>query len=113
MKGKAKYLTTEQLKALELFKKRVSDLYSISSVIVFGSAARGEAEEDSDLDVLLITKKQLAHKERHDVYNIATKLNWEFDTNISVTIVDKSSWEHGLYSIMQIKEEVQQDGVAI
>jgi|LSQX01.2.fsa_nt_gb predicted nucleotidyltransferase len=113
MKGKNKALNNNQLRAMKIFKERVTQIYDISSVIIFGSTARGEAEEGSDLDVLLVTKKQLTHREKHAVYRISTEINWEFDTNISVTIVDEYNWEHGLYSIMLIKEEVHKDGVVI
>ncbi len=41
------------------------------------------------------------------------EINWEFDTNISLTIVDRENWEHGLYSLLLIKDEIVRDGVAI
>jgi len=108
---KMKALNHLQLKAMENFKERVKQKFDISSVIIFGSVARGEAEEDSDLDVLVVTKNQLTHRERHVIYRIVTEINWEHDTNISVTIVDQLNWEQGLYSIMLIKDEIHKDGI--
>ncbi len=113
MKNKSLALSNNQKKALHYFKEKVTQKYNVTSVIVFGSTSRGEAEEGSDLDVLLVTNEQLSHRERHVVYNIATEINWEFDTNISVTVVDDYNWEQGIYSIMRIKEEVQRDGVVV
>ncbi|MEW5785234.1 MAG: nucleotidyltransferase domain-containing protein [Bacillota bacterium] len=113
MKDRILNLDRNQKKALERFKERVKQLYNINSVTIFGSTSRGEAEEGSDLDVLLVTTEQLSHRERHVVYNIVTEINWEFDTNISVTVVDKYNWEQGIYSIMLIKEEVERDGVVV
>jgi hypothetical protein len=40
-----------------------------------------------------------------------TEINLEFNTDISLLIVDKYSWDNGMYSIMSIKNEVEQDGV--
>jgi predicted nucleotidyltransferase len=106
-------LDHNQLKALALLKERVSRQYNIVSMTIFGSTARGVAEEGSDLDVLMVTKNQLSHQERHDIYTIATEVDWEFDTNISVTIVDEQNWESGFYSILPIKDEVLRDGVVL
>lgn len=106
-------LSNHQLNALKLLNERVSNQYSIVSMTIFGSTARGTAEEGSDLDVLVVTKQQLSHRERHGIYHIATQINWEFDTNISVTVVDDYSWDQGVYSVMPIKEEVQRDGVVV
>jgi predicted nucleotidyltransferase len=47
----------DQENAIEEFVKRVKEKYGdrIKKIIVFGSYARGEAKEDSDIDVLVIT----------------------------------------------------------
>lgn len=113
MKNKYIILSKNQQEALDLLKKSVVDVYSITNIVIFGSTARGEAEDGSDLDVLLVTTNQLSHRERHAVYAMTTKINWQFDTNISVTIVDEQNWECGFYSVLPIKEEVQRDGVPL
>ena len=43
--------------AVEEFVRRVLERYrdKIDSIILFGSVARGEAKEDSDIDVLIVT----------------------------------------------------------
>jgi len=45
-------------KAVDEFVERVLDKYSdrIDSIILFGSVARGEAREESDIDILVIWK---------------------------------------------------------
>ena len=45
-------------RAVDEFMKRVLDTYRtrIESIILFGSVARGEAKEDSDIDILVIWK---------------------------------------------------------
>ncbi len=107
------FLSNSQINAVKRFKEEVSKKYKTSNIIIFDSTVRGKAEEGSDLDVLLITERILGHRERHAVYEIATKINWEYDTNISVTVVDKYNWEKGIYTILPLKEEVLQDGVVV
>ena len=44
---------------------RVTEEYEPEAIIVFGSAARGEATEDSDLDIAIIMDSDLPEHERN------------------------------------------------
>jgi predicted nucleotidyltransferase len=50
----------KELKIVETFKQLVSQRVKVHEVRVFGSRARGDAAEDSDLDVLVVVD-QLDH----------------------------------------------------
>ncbi len=50
----------KELKIVEKFKQLVSQRVKVHEVRVFGSRARGDAAEDSDLDVLVVVD-QLDH----------------------------------------------------
>ncbi|MCW7074784.1 MAG: nucleotidyltransferase domain-containing protein, partial [Candidatus Methanospirare jalkutatii] len=49
-------LQKEYREAVEEFVRRVLERYKekIESIILFGSVARGEAKEDSDIDILVV-----------------------------------------------------------
>ena len=113
MKDINEVLNKNQLDVVDIFKKNISRKYEIASIIIFGSTVRGEGGEGSDLDILVVTKTKLSHQDRHEIQKEATKLNWQYDTNISTIIVDEYNWEKGLYSLMLIKEEVLRDGVTV
>ena len=100
-----------QEKALKKLKKKIKQKYEIEKTLIFGSVARNEADQESDLDFLVLTKKSLSHKQKHDIYGIVTEINLEYGTNISVLVIEKSSWENGVYSVLAIKDEVEKDGV--
>ncbi len=52
----AKAVTRESLlKELKAFKERHGEEYGLRSLGIFGSFARGEAEEDSDVDIVFDT----------------------------------------------------------
>jgi len=113
MTARIKNLNDNQLIAVEAFIARVKQKYTLAEAIAFGSAVLGKDDEGSDLDILIVTEDKLNHRDRHSIQNISTEINWEYDTNISPTIVDKENWEHGLYSVLLIKDEVDRDGASI
>lgn len=42
---------------LKTFRERMSKHYPISKMIFFGSIARGESKEDSDIDLVIVSEK--------------------------------------------------------
>jgi|SRR5690554_1385736 len=107
-------LASNQQLAIELLKSKLKEeTYPIEEYIIFGSVARGEATEGSDLDLLALTSQPISHRLKHSIYGIVTEINLKFDTNLSLLIIDKNSWNNGIYSIMSIKDEVKEDGVRL
>ena len=56
-------ISEKRWKAVEEFVRRALDKYGdrIESIILFGSVARGEAKEDSDIDILVVGDLSLIH----------------------------------------------------
>lgn len=50
-------MTERDLKIVERFKSLVSQRVKIHEIRVFGSRARGDATEESDLDVLVVVER--------------------------------------------------------
>ena len=64
------------LPQLKEIKKEIAEILGTNDfeLIVFGSYARGEAREDSDLDLLLLTKEKIDWKKEHEILdNLITK----------------------------------------
>lgn len=50
---------------IELIVDRVTEKYDPKAIIVFGSVARGDSTEDSDLDIAIIMDSDLSEHERN------------------------------------------------
>lgn len=100
-------------KALAELKERVASSYPVVRFTLFGSAARGEMDEESDVDVLILTEKPLTWKERDAISDETFRINLRYDTNISVLIVDVHNWESGPSSVMPIREEIRREGIEL
>ncbi|MBI4574447.1 MAG: nucleotidyltransferase domain-containing protein [candidate division NC10 bacterium] len=82
-------------------------------MVLFGSAARGEADEESDLDLLILTKKPVTRPTRHQITDLIFDVNLRYGTNFSSLVVDRDNWERGVVSVLPIHEEILRDGVAV
>ncbi len=85
--------------------------FKIDNVILFGSAARNEKDDESDIDILIITKQPYNRAKRHQITDLVFEINLKYNTNISTIVIDKKSWEKGPVSVLPIKDEINQDGI--
>jgi predicted nucleotidyltransferase len=106
-------LTEYQKSAIEEFKKLITGSFEVVEMVIFGSVARGNADDESDLDILIVTKHPLKREVRHRITDIACEINLQFDTNISTLVVDQISWQSGLYSVLPIHQEIISEGVPL
>ncbi len=106
-------LTPNQQQALEKLKLRLAGSFDIVGITLFGSIARGEADDESDLDLLLITRLPLNRIVRHQITDIVCEINLQFDTNLNTRVVDQAAWQSGLYFILPIHKEIFVEGVAL
>ncbi|MBI5619878.1 nucleotidyltransferase domain-containing protein [Candidatus Gottesmanbacteria bacterium] len=68
-------------KSLKLFTKRVTEKYHPEQVILFGSFARGQANDYSDVDIAVISKdfEKIPQERRLDVlYDLTSGLHPDF-----------------------------------
>jgi predicted nucleotidyltransferase len=106
-------LKPNQYQALAELKKRIASNFNIVEMAIFGSVVRGEADDESDLDILLVTKLPLDRMTRHQITDIVCEINLQFDTNLSTLVVDQAAWQSGLYSVLPIHEEILTEGVSL
>lgn len=78
--------------------------------VLFGSYARGEATEESDVDVLVQLQGDVnAWREYGELSEIAVDLMFEYGEVVSFVVVDEEIWERGWSFI----RNVQEDGVPL
>lgn len=77
------------------FKTRTKKLYGnkLKNIILYGSWAREEANEDSDIDLLVIIKKDIKPGEEIDrMIDIITEINLKHNVLISVYPVSEKNY---------------------
>jgi len=107
-------LKKQEAEILEKFRVRLGTLLQDPGIEMklFGSKARGEAREGSDLDVLVIISSEDWHLSDR-VYEIATDLLLESGVCISPKIISKKQYEELLHEDSPFIRNVIRDAVAV
>ena len=97
----------------ELRDRLLAELDFVEQLVLFGSTARGAAQAGSDIDLLVLTSRQVDTRARHKVTDIQFEVNLKYDTNFSSLVVAASEWENGVASVLPIKRAVLRDGILV
>jgi uncharacterized protein len=84
----------------------------VVALALFGSRARGEASEDSDVDVLVVVDG-LTFAEGREVDAIVGDLLTEHDVLISPLLLSRERYEHLRARERRIVAEIDRDGVPL
>ncbi len=109
MKLAIQRISENKRRALESFVKVLKEKYGyrIYKIILFGSTVRGEAEEESDIDVLIIADG-VTQKE---VSKIAFQILLKYGEVISSIVEDKQQFEK--YKDYSFHRNILREGVEI
>jgi predicted nucleotidyltransferase len=94
---------------IEEVKRKCSP--EIAEILVYGSYARQEAEEESDVDLLVVVK-EVSQKKRieKETAKIANELSLKHDLVISVVVVDKKYY---LNSFEPLLVNIRREGIKV
>lgn len=105
-------IQAEYREAVAEFVKRVEKDHQdqVESIILFGSVARGEAREESDVDILIVIKKE-DFRLRRLFIGTAFDILLETGKNISVKVISQEDLQRG--ENFSFLKNVINDGVKI
>jgi uncharacterized protein len=105
---------SEQLKAiLAELRERLTALYRsrLDRIILYGSQARGDAEQDSDIDVLVVLKGEVDVDEELDhISYITSNLTVRHGQLISTVVVTEREYEQRRRPFLDV---VNREGVRL
>jgi predicted nucleotidyltransferase len=101
----------EEKAALHELKKTLGERYDISSVIVYGSKARGDESPDSDIDVMIVLDVDTSQV-KTAVDELVYDINLTYDCLISVVFFGRKELEEGPLGELPLYKRILAEGVS-
>lgn len=106
-------VTASVRKALQVARDRITAEFNVDRIVLFGSAVRGTADEESDVDLLIVLRQPVDHSVRDRISSVILDVNLEYETNLSELIVGQDTWDNGIGSVLPIHQEVEEQGISL
>lgn len=104
-------LKENERQALLELKKKICARFPDAEIILYGSKARGDADEESDIDVLVLLEDGVNWDLKEEIFRIAFKVELKYDVVFGVTVYKKQFWNSPLGKAMPLHWNVDKEGV--
>ena len=105
-------LSPNDAAAIKAAREMLLARFPVERVILFGSKARGTEDAESDIDLLVLTSREITWREREAVVGALYDIQLRYDVLLSPLVVPTTEWEAGLYSGLPLHREIERDGIA-
>ena len=85
---------------------------NIKEAYLYGSYARGDYHEESDVDILLTVEQpqSVISRHRHDIANLSSDLSLEHDITVSISVKPAEQFER-LNQVLPFYQNVVREGI--
>jgi predicted nucleotidyltransferase len=98
---------------LQRCKRAVTSVVAGADVILYGSRARGEADKDSDYDMLVIVNGPVDMALKEEILSKVYPLELETGAVLTLIVYAKQQWDSPLYRAMPFRKNVASEGVLL
>ncbi len=104
----------------DLEKRMLLDLKDIvtkrdpqAELVLYGSAARGQRQPDSDYDVVVITDQKLSSQEERELHRDVCGLQLERGVVLSVMVYAREQWHNPVFQTSPYPKTVMKEGIVL
>ncbi len=94
-------------------KAAIREVAPEADLILYGSRARGDAQEDSDYDLLVLVERELDMDLERAVVDRLVPLEVRTGKVLTVLIYSRAQWDSAQYRAMPFHKNVTREGVPI
>ena len=104
-------LKENERQAIVELKESIHKRYPDAEIILFGSKARGDSSNESDIDVLVLLDTNVDDHVRLDIFNVAYEIELSYDVVFGIIVQTKDLWYSDAAKYFPLYDSIQRDGV--
>lgn len=106
-------INSEELEAIRKLYSLTKGYFEISKIILFGSRARGDADDIySDIDLLMLTNKKYSSKDNYKLYDVAADISIKYGIALSCLYITNTDWNSNNINPL-LKSNIEKEGIEI
>ncbi|MBS3976024.1 MAG: nucleotidyltransferase domain-containing protein [Syntrophomonadaceae bacterium] len=113
MEFKELNLAGHQLIAIQEASRILQAYFPVQEVRLFGSFAKGEGTEDSDLDIFVLTTRPVSYTEKAAMSDAIFEINLQYGVIIHLLIASADEWNSSVWSQLPVYQDIRQEGAII
>jgi predicted nucleotidyltransferase len=106
-------MTSKEIAVVTKLRALLDEKVHVHSIMVFGSRARGNAGENSDLDVLVVTEEAETYDLLMTVYGCGFEAGLESGIVINTVVFSRDDWENGPERNSLLAETIKREGILV
>lgn len=95
------------------FKTRVKKSFPDADFILFGSKARGEDTESSDLDILVLIDGSVTINREKKIFSFGFESGLNFNVVLGIAVEDKTFWSSDIAKAMPFYQNIIKEGLKV
>ena len=106
-------LKENESKALKELNERLLQRFPDTEIIIYGSKARGDYEEFSDIDVLVLLNRDINNSLEEEIFSTAFQLELKYDVIFGIMVYSKKFWNSRLGKAMPLHWNIDKEGLPV
>ena len=106
-------LKENEREALQELKGKLLQKFPDAEMILYGSKARGDDEEFSDIDILILLRCDVNTTLEEEIIGLAYDIELQYDVVFGLLVESKSFWDSELSHAMPIHWNIEREGIPI
>ena len=106
-------LKANEKKALHELKKNLLKKFPDAEIIIYGSKTRGDYEQFSDIDLLILVDSQVNRELKEKITEITYSVELKYDVVFGTIVEKRSFWNSPLANAMPLHWNIDREGVRV
>jgi len=105
-------LNEKEIRALQELKEKVLEIFSSAEIILYGSKVKGQDDEESDIDLLILIDKQVTTALEEEIFHISYEIELKYEVIFGEIVVENNDfWNTPLARAMPLHRKIDKEGI--